>query len=167
MSTQQAANLCFDGHWCGRLCTDAAHLLGETDSSLRSQLGRWELRRYAHSLRCYSIVVRTPRCEASRRGGENLNFLLQELEDILDHEGGPVAAHTMGVQQESTAEVDTGQVEHIDSLVVLDQRPVPEAGHEHHTAVVVALCLHHLDRRLQMQAQRSFGTRQDGIDTPG
>lgn len=110
------------------------------------------------------------RCESHHqevRVFSHLNFLLQELEDILDHEGGPVAAHTMGVQQESTAEVDTGQVEHIDSLVVLDQRPVPEAGHEHHTAVVVALCLHHLDRRLQMQAQRSFGTRQDGIDTPG
>jgi hypothetical protein len=131
------------------------------------------------------MFVRRLRCELSRRDGEtvslyellcceghhqevrvfsHLNFLRQELEDILDPEVALVAAHMVVVQPENMAEVDIVQVEDTD-MFVLDQWQVPEVGHGHHIAVGVVLYPHRLVHRQQRPAQKLFETRQDGRDT--
>lgn len=96
----------------------------------------------------------------------HLNFLLHELENILDPEGVLVAAHMVVVQQENMAEVDIVPVEDTD-MFVLDQWPVLKVGHGHHIAVGVVLYPHRLVHRQQRPAQRLFETRQDGRDTLG
>lgn len=85
----------------------------------------------------------------------HLNFLLEESENIPRLvEAEVLAAHTEKVQQESMVEEDIVQVEDIGNFVDLEQRQVPEAGHELHTTVVVDLCLHHLVHKRQTQERR-------------
>ena len=51
----------------------------------------------------------------------HLNFLPQELEGILGPGADPVAAHTVGLQRENMADVNTVRVEDIDTMGVLGQ----------------------------------------------
>lgn len=185
MSIQRVVNWYFDDHWCGRLCTEEVHQLNETDNSWLS-LGRWELRCYVHSLRCWLIVLRKLRCELARRDGEtvslyellrceyhlqevrvfsHLYYLPLELEHILDPGLILVVAH-MELPQENMAVVGTVQVGDIDMLVALDQWEVQEVDHAHHKVAGVVLYPYHLVHRQQQLAQRLSETKQDGRDTP-